>query len=145
MQFDVGMTPRPQTPQPVAEGMDLVAALMQQMLAVQREHLEHAKAVAAEHGARWRAMVGRWKQELPELPGACKEVLPVLERAYGDLINRLVDELRDQGDDALENDFALQEFLDRYGMRLGQLGHILNLVGPLADTAQQSESAPEKP
>jgi hypothetical protein len=78
------------------------------------------------------------------LAGTCKEVLPALERAYGALIGRLVEELREQGDDSFETDFALQDFLDRYGMRLGQLGHILNLVGPLADAAQGEESSAQE-
>jgi hypothetical protein len=53
------------------------------------------------------------------------------------LISSLVEELRREGEDALDNDFALQDFLDRYGMRLGQLGNILNLVAPLAESANQ--------
>jgi hypothetical protein len=35
----------------------------------------------------------------------------------------------------------LQDFLDRYGLRLGQLGNILNLVAPLAEAGPQSESS----
>jgi hypothetical protein len=35
----------------------------------------------------------------------------------------------------------LQDFLDRYGMRLAQLGTILNLVGPLAEAGNQSEAS----
>ena len=58
---------------------------------------------------------------------------------YGSIIASLVEELRQSGEEALENEFALQDFLDRYGMRLGQLGNILNLVGPLAEASQQSE------
>ena len=34
----------------------------------------------------------------------------------------------------------MQEFLDRYGMRLAQLGTILNLVGPLADVTPGGEA-----
>lgn len=146
MQFDVGLTPGP--PRPPAGPAEL-ADILHQILLVQREHLEHSKAVAAEHGARWRAMLGRWKQTFPELPAGCKEILPALERAYGDLIVRVVEELRDQGDEALDNDYTLQDFIDRHGARLGQLGHILNLVGPLADTFVEKEkegaSAQEKP
>ena len=44
----------------------------------------------------------------------------------------------------LQNDFALQEFLDRHGMRLGQLGHLLNLLGPLSEACKSRESAQEK-
>lgn len=143
-QFDVSSTSAP-----APEAAMTPQQLLVQLLQTQREHLAHAKAVAAanDHGARWRALVVRWKQEFPDLTGTCKEVLPSLEKAYGALIERAVEELRDQGEDGLDTEFALQDFLDRYGMRLGQLGHILNLVGPLADAATQGEdSTPqEKP
>jgi hypothetical protein len=65
--------------------------------------------------------------------------MPLLERCYGQLITDLTERLGD--DEALDNDFALQEFLDRYGMRLAQLGTILNLVAPLAEAGSQGESA----
>lgn len=142
-QFDVTYTvpPTPTTaPGPNAE----VADLLRQILEVQREQLAQTRAAAAAHdaGARWRSLLARWKQEFPELPAACRQAMPILERAYGGIIASLVEELRQNGEDALENDFALQDFIDRYGMRLGQLGNILNLVGPLADASNpQSESS----
>jgi hypothetical protein len=66
--------------------------------------------------------------------------VPILERSYGKLIEELT-EFLSQGGDALDTEFGLQEFLDRYGMRLAQLGTILNLVAPLAETGSPSESA----
>jgi len=114
--------------------------LLKQILEVQKQQLVHAQQVAAANdtGARWRALVGRWREQFPDLLDNCKEILPVLERAYGSIIVSLVEEIRQQGDDALDNEFALQDFLDRFGMRLGQLGNILNLVTPLAETAAQT-------
>ena len=114
--------------------------LLKQILEVHKQQLAHAQAVAAANdtGARWRAMVARWREQFPDMLDHCKEVLPVLERAYGSIIVSMVDEIRQQGEDALENEFALQDFLDRFGMRLGQLGNILNLVSPLAETAAQN-------
>jgi len=121
---------RPATPQVLAD-------LLQQILEVQRQQLAHAQAVAAaqDGNARWRAMLGRMCEQFPQLPDNCRTALPVLERAYGSLIISMVDELANEGEDALDNDFAVQEFLDRFGMRLGQLGGILNVVAPLADAA----------
>ena len=48
------------------------------------------------------------------------------------MIHDLTDRLNED-EHGLENEFTLQEFLDRYGMRLAQLGTILNLVAPLAE------------
>ena len=142
-QFDIGsFVPTPANT-PVPANSEL-AELLRQMLEVQREQLTQLRAAAAAHdaGARWRALLARWRQDFPELPAACRQALPVLERAYGAIIAALVEELRQNGEDALDSDFAMQDFVDRYGMRLGQLAHILNLVTPLAESGgTQSESS----
>src|SRR5271165_278974 len=109
-----------------------LAYLLRQVLEVQRDQLTQMKQTAAaqDGGARWRALMTRWREEFPEMPVGCKEALPILEKAYGSMVATLVAELQDQGPDALDSEFALQDFLDRYGMKLGQLGNILNVVGP---------------
>jgi hypothetical protein len=111
--------------------------LLRQLLDVQRDQLQLARAVAAaqDAGARWRAVLARWQGDFPGLPEACKHVLPVLERAYIDLVAELTDHLRQADRGPLDNEFALAEFLDRYGMRLGQLATLLNVVGPIAEMA----------
>jgi phytoene dehydrogenase-like protein len=117
--------------------------LLRQMLEVQKEQLAYLRALLGAHDsvARWRAFVDRWREDFPHLAKACRKVLPTLERTYGKLIIELTENLAQDGSDSLENDFALQEFLDRYGMRLTQLGTILNLVAPFAEAGSPSESA----
>ena len=112
--------------------------LLRQILEVQREHLAFLRA-AHDAGSRWRAFAARWREDFPNLAESCRDVLPILERSYGALIADLFDHLRQQGSAALDNDFSLQEFLDRYGMRLAQLGTILNLVVPLAEAGARGE------
>ncbi len=125
---------------PAASGSETLEVL-QQMLEVQREQLAYQRAAAQAHdmGSRWRAFLTRWKDDFPGLSEACRKAIPELERSYGQLIVELTDNLNAE-DSGLESDFALQEFLDRYGMRLAQLGTILNLVGPLADAGPAGES-----
>ena len=119
-----------------------VADLLRQMVEIQRDQLAQMKhMVAAQDSmARWRALMARWREDFPGLPENCRSALPILEKAYGSLVATLVEELRDQGPEALDSEFTLQDFLDRYGMRLGQLGNILNLVGPLAEAGSQTAS-----
>jgi hypothetical protein len=125
-------------PLPPSETVDL----LRQMLEVQREQLAHLRAAAAAHdmGARWRAFLARWQKEFPNLGENCRKSLPVLEHTYGKMIADLTDQLCEDEHDALDTDFTLQEFLDRYGMRLAQLGTILNLVAPLAEAAPPPEA-----
>jgi hypothetical protein len=142
-QFDVTpfltvpAAPAEPPPLPPSETVDL----LRQILEVQREQLAHLRAAAAAHdmGARWRAFLARWQKEFPYLGENCRKSLPALERTYGKLIADLT-ELLENEDDPLDTDFALQEFLDRYGMRLAQLGTILNLVAPLGEAAPPPEA-----
>jgi hypothetical protein len=143
-QFNVTSFVAPVVPKPAEVSMAEVSELLRQSLEVQRDQLTQMKQTAASQdaGARWRALMTKWREEFPEMPNGCKEALPILEKAYGSMVAALVSELQDQGPDALDSEFALQDFLDRYGMKLGQLGNILNVVGPLAEAAAQTEPAP---
>jgi hypothetical protein len=133
---------RPATPDNVPETVEL----LRQLLEVQREQLAYQRATAAAHDmtARWRAFLNRWQPDFPDLADNCRKALPHLERCYGQLLRELTEKLNDSDEHGLDNEFTLQEFLDRFGMRLAQLGTILNLVAPLAEaanTSQQGESA----
>ena len=127
--------PHPSSPE---RGPDL-ADLLRQILEVQREQLAYQRAAAAAHDmtARWRAYLSRWDDEFPDLSGGCKKAMPHLERVYGQMITDLSEKVND--DDGLDSEFAVQEFLDKYGMRLAQLGTILNLVAPLAEAGNAAE------
>jgi hypothetical protein len=145
MNFQIDVTssqghPLPEPPPPAPASSETVD-LLRQILEVQREQLTYQRAAAAAHDmtARWRAFLSRWQKEFPNLSEGCRKAMPVLERCYGELIRDLTDRINEE-DNALENDFSLQEFLDRYGMRLAQLGTILNLVAPLAEIGTQGES-----
>lgn len=135
---------RPATPQATSPGTSPeVVEILRQLLEVQREQLNYLRASASAHdmGARWRAFLNRWQGEFPDLSETCRKALPILEQCYGKLIAELTEHLSGNGTDALDNEFALQDFLDRYGMRLGQLGTILNLVAPLAEAGAKGESS----
>jgi hypothetical protein len=116
--------------------------LLRQLLEVQKELLAMQKSAAAAHdmGSRWRTYLSKWQHDFPELPEACRFALPILERSYGAMIADLAEHLRQYGADALDSDFALGDFLDRYGMRLSQLGTILSVVAFLAEAASQSQA-----
>ncbi len=131
----------PVEPSASSGGATETVELLRQILEVQREQLTYQRTAAAAHDmtARWRAFLNRWQPDFPDLADGCKKALPHLERCYGQLLRELTERLNDGDENGLENEFTLQEFLDRYGMRLAQLGTILNLVAPLADAASSSQ------
>jgi len=110
--------------------------LFRQSVDLQREQVALLKAqqAAQDNTARWRAFLARWSGEFPEVGGACKQALPVVERAYLTLVREVIAKLKELGDD-LDDEFVLGEFLDKYGIRIGQLGNILSQIGPIADAA----------
>ncbi|HEV3203936.1 MAG TPA: hypothetical protein VGY77_06125 [Gemmataceae bacterium] len=110
-------------------------SLLRQMVEIQKDQLGLARAAASAQdlSARWRTFFGRWREDFPDLAGSCREVLPILERTFATLLSELLEQLRENSTGSLENDFTLQEFLDRHGMRLAQLGTMLNLIGPMAE------------
>ena len=114
-----------------------VTDLLRQSLDAQREQVGIMKAqqAAQDSVARHRAFLGRWAGEFPDIGGACRTVLPHLERAYLAMIKDLSDRLQDEDAGDLQDEFVLNEFLDKYGIRLAQLGNILSQIGPLADAA----------
>ncbi len=131
------------TEQPPAE----VADLLRQLVGLQQEQVSVLKAQqqaqqtqqANQDGtARWRAFLGRWESEFAGIGAACKQVLPYMERAYLSMIREVTDKLLAEPD-MLSDEFVLSEFLDRYGMRLGQLGNLLGQLAPLADASSANE------
>lgn len=151
-QFDIASSTAPRAPEPPLPPGEIVPHLLSQILQQQREllgqvldtqqqHLQHVRAVAQEHIARWRHVLARWQPDNPGFADRCKKTFPLLERVYVQMLVNLIDDLADQGNDALDSDFALQEFIDRNGMKIGQLSHILGVLGPLTEAAQQNEMA----
>ena len=145
MQFQFDVTPQvpgmelPKSPAPSAS-----VELLRQLVEVQREQLELMKAhqasltAMAEAQAKRRSWFERWQDEFPDLPDSCRQAVPLLERSYLTLVARLTEELRDN-EETLESDFALRDFLDRYGFPLVHLGGILQAVAQLTDVNTVSD------
>ncbi|MCS7046642.1 MAG: hypothetical protein NZO58_09825 [Gemmataceae bacterium] len=151
-QFDITTAPqaRPVPVRPGAEGIqDLLRQLIDlqrdsfaQIVELQREQLNHARAIHHENLQRWKNVMLRWGKEFPDLAAKAKQVYPMLEKTYLGLLEHMVQDLIDQGEEGFASEFALQDFIDRHGMRVGQLGHLLSIVGPLSEAAPQPEQPP---
>src|SRR5262245_18203364 len=91
-QFDiVPQTPAapPALPQPGDVNAELLRQILElqrdqlgQILQVGREHLALAKSTAQDTSSRWRTLLARWQNDLPDLMEHCKKAYPTLERAY---------------------------------------------------------------
>ena len=157
MQFQFDMTSnlsqKPAAPVPEASVGQMVLGVLQQMLDFQRqshqelmqvvaEQLNHARAIHVENITRWRNILGRWETDYPELPGNCKQIYPVMEKTYLHMLNSLSQELAEQGEGAFDNEYELQDFLDKNGAKIGQFAHLLNVIGPICEVATQNQNNP---
>ena len=152
-QFDIASTTKaplpvqkPLTPESVPEllrqMLDLQRDHYAQMLELQREQLNQARAAAQDNLAPAQH-VHAGRKRIRGFPITARG-LSAHERSYVHLLASLVEELSEQGEDALDSDFAVQEFLDRFGMKIGQLSHLLGIIGPLSEAAQQNDAAKQQ-
>jgi hypothetical protein len=131
------MPPMPVTvPEPAQPGRETLE-LLRQMISLQQEQVGLLKMqiAAQDSGAKWRAFLARWEPEFPSIGTACKQALPALERTYLGLVRELTERVNAAESGDLDDEFVLGEFLDRFGIRLGQLGNILGQLAPLADAS----------
>jgi len=114
-----------------------VTELLRQMVDLQRQQVDLNRVLAAnvDERARWTTFYGRWSSEFPDLPVSCKRVLPAIERAYMGLLRDLSERVADEDQEPLDNEFALAEFLDKYGVRMQQLAGIMGQVGNMSNLA----------
>ena len=150
-QFDVTTNPNLTPNQKAAPTGEMITEILRQMLELQRQSLTqlvqiqgdllaHTRAAAQDNLARWKNFLGRWNKEYPDFADHCKQIYPVMDRAYVHMLANMTEDLVHQADEALDNEFAVQEFLDKYGMRVSQLSHLLSIIGPLAEAATQTEA-----
>jgi hypothetical protein len=129
--------PTPGLTPPAPPVTDLPSELLKQILEVQREQLglmQAAKPPETDGNVtRWRNFFDRWHEEFPQLPVLMQRVLPIVERAFLRLMDEMGRTLTDEESGAIDNDFALAEFLDRFAMRTSQIGTILNMLGQMAE------------
>jgi len=135
--------PTPALLPPASPSSEMPTELLTQLIDIQREQLSlmQAQAVAGSDNAqvRWRNFFERWQGEFPEMSESVREVLPTVERAYLRLMTDMVHQLKEDDGNALDDDFSVGEFLDRYAMRASQIGTILNLLGQMAEAGRGDE------
>ena len=125
---------------------DPQAGLLRELIDVQREQLAYLRAAhEIQHtSARWQMLLHRWSEEFPTVGEGCRKAFPIVERQFLQLLEELSNRLNDEDAETIDDEFALSEFLDKYGVRLSQLGSVLNVLGPMADAAKNLSANADK-
>lgn len=119
--------------------------LMRQLVDLGKEQHQCLRILVGnqDQSSRWKAFLGRHAEALPNLGESCKRALPQLEKALGHMVLELTERIHDESE-CIEEEFFLQEFLDRYGTRLNQISTLMNLVGPMADACPPKPAPPSQ-
>lgn len=154
--YRMEVSPTGQGPSPVVNMNDPVALLhhlvhlqsqtlelQRQQLEVQRQQLEiarEASQVAREQRARQVAELERWQTSHENVLDDCKESLTNLEQVHASLMNELANYVSENHENLVDGEFALTDFVDRFGPRLAHLNTMLAVLRPLAAANRKTES-----
>lgn len=126
-------------------------SLQSQTLDVQRQILENqrqqldlareATQLGRDQRTRQIAELERWQNSHDGVVDQCKDALGQLEAVHAALMGDLANYVDENHENLVEGDFALSDFVDRFGPRLAHLNTMLAVLRPLAATQRKTENA----
>jgi chromosome segregation ATPase len=117
--------------------------LQRQVIDLQRQQLEllrETTQVARDQRARQVADLERWQQGHAKVLDHCRETLGRLEQVHAALMGEMAEYVEENHENLVEGDFALSDFVDRFGPRLAHLNTMLAVLRPLAVGGKKAES-----
>ncbi len=117
--------------------------IQRQILENQRQQLELAREAAQftrDQRARQIADLERWQASHDDVIDDCKDALGQLESVHAALMGDLARHVEDNHENLIDGDFALSDFVDRFGPRLAHLNTMLAVLRPLAAAQKKGES-----
>jgi hypothetical protein len=107
---------------------ELMVELINQVSHQQRQRMAELKA---------------WKEANPQLAKACRHAAESLSKVHTEFLLSLAQEAADNADDFSDSEYALGEFIDRYGPRLAHFNGVLQLFAQLGAPLPQPETPAE--
>jgi hypothetical protein len=87
--------------------------------------------------------LNQWKQANPMLAESCRHAAEALSKVQVEYLNTITQEVEDNADYLTDGEFALNEFVDRFGPRLAHLNGVLQVLAQLASIPPQTASPAE--
>jgi hypothetical protein len=109
--------------------------LQRQMLDMQRQQLElmrESTQISRDQRTRQAADLERWQQSHAPMLETCRATLGRLEQVHASLLGEMAGYVEENHDLLMEGDFALSDFVDKFGPRLAHLNTMLAVLRPLA-------------
>jgi chromosome segregation ATPase len=118
--------------------------LQRQSLEIQRQQLELAREAAQvgrEQRARQIAELERWQNGHERVLEHCKDSLSSLEQVHAALMGELANYVSENHENLIDGEFALTDFVDRFGPRLAHLNTMLAVLRPLAAAVRKNDGS----
>jgi len=116
--------------------------VQRQLLDIQRQQLELAREaaqVSREQRTRQIAELERWQNGHESVLENRGESLSHLEKVHAALLGQMAEYVEENHDNLMDGEFALTDFVDRFGPRLAHLNTMLAVLRPLAAAARKPE------
>jgi hypothetical protein len=135
--IDVTADPSP-APKVRSAGRDVgweLTCIMREMLTVQQRQTQLLEELVQQVNAGQRQRIGElnaWKKANPGLATQCRSAAEALSKVQTEYLKGIADEVVFSEDNLMDGEFALNEFVDRYGPRLAHLNGVLQVLSQLA-------------
>ena len=146
-QFDISagtpMSGRPTSTGDLAETNGLLRELVEQGSKQNNLLLEILTQVSLQHRQR-AAELKAWKEANPQLAKSCRRAAESLARVHTEFLSSIAQEAADNAEDFSDSEYALGEFIDRYGPRLAHFNGVLQLFAQLGAAVPQLPGQPSE-
>ena len=146
-QFDISSGSVPSvSQQPAAADVTETNALLREIVVTQRKSVDLLLELLNQVSLQQRQRVAElkaWKEANPQLAQACRQAAESLSKVHTEFLSSLAQEAADNADDFSDSEYALGEFIDRYGPRLAHFNGVLQLFAQLGAPLPQSEASAE--
>ncbi len=137
-QFDISATsitpggagPDPQTRQLLGESIALQQRQIE-LLSRQCELLTELVSQVSLQQRQRAAELKAWKEANPELARSCRQAAESLAKVHTEFLAGVATEAFDNAENFSDSEYALGEFIDRYGPRLAHFNGVLQLFAQL--------------
>lgn len=143
-QFDISSGSVPSVNQlPAAADLSETNALLREIVVTQRKSVDLLLELLNQVSLQQRQRVAElkaWKEANPQLAQACRRAAESLSKVHTEFLSSLAQEAADNADDFSDSEYALGEFIDRYGPRLAHFNGVLQLFAQLGAPLPQAET-----
>ena len=130
--------------------LQILINLQSQTLELQRQSFEQERQileltrentqVAREQRARQIADLERWQTSHAGVIDNCRDALTKLEQVHAGIMRDMSEYVEDNHDNLVDGDFALSDFVDKFGPKLAHVNTMLAVLRPLALNLRKPEA-----